>query len=61
MDGVTEFHFIGTDDAPAGKKLKFGEHKGKMFSEVTKNYPEYSRKFDGTKNEKIPAYCKEYL
>eukprot|EP00973_Karenia_brevis_P002573 352308-Karenia_brevis.AAC.1 len=33
MDGVTEFHFTGTDDAPVDKKLKFGEHRGKMFSE----------------------------
>eukprot|EP00973_Karenia_brevis_P025047 3453361-Karenia_brevis.AAC.1 len=37
----------------------YGEHKGKLFSEVAKKYPKYSRKFDGAR--KIPAYFKEYL
>eukprot|EP00973_Karenia_brevis_P039153 5407985-Karenia_brevis.AAC.1 len=32
-----------------------------MFSEVARGFPGYSRKFDGTKSERIPAYFKEYL
>eukprot|EP00973_Karenia_brevis_P030276 4173862-Karenia_brevis.AAC.1 len=60
MDGVTEFHFIGTDEI-RDEKFSFGEHKRKMFSEVARDFPGYSRKFDGTKAERIPAYFKEYL
>eukprot|EP00973_Karenia_brevis_P053180 7393029-Karenia_brevis.AAC.1 len=57
MEGVTEFHFVGTDEV-TDKKFRYGEHKSKMFSEVAKGYPKYSRKFDGTEKEKIPAYFK---
>eukprot|EP00973_Karenia_brevis_P014005 1901728-Karenia_brevis.AAC.1 len=60
MEGVTEFHFIGSDEI-RDKKFSFGEHKGKLFSEVAGEFPKYSRKFDGTKKERIPAYFKEYL
>eukprot|EP00973_Karenia_brevis_P042732 5914146-Karenia_brevis.AAC.1 len=60
MEGVTEFHFIGADEI-RDKKFSYGEHKGKMLSEVAREVPGYSRKFDGARSERIPAYFKEYL
>eukprot|EP00973_Karenia_brevis_P052752 7331048-Karenia_brevis.AAC.1 len=43
MEGVTEFHFIGADEGTKDKRFSFGEHKGKLFSEVAKEFPKYSR------------------